>query len=192
MITLLSNTSAQLISRLAPSVDDHDDGWAKVDGRKAAKRNVFKWFIDNTKWIWVLLALASLTLQATRSEDVVGIHLNLLFWGELVITVLFGIEVIIRFLAALPDWRSFFSQGRNWLDLILVLGSSIIQIPSIHNSSVYPWFTIFQLARFYRVILVVPRMKPLLVSPLLSFIKQALTCITIRVARCFWEHVRFG
>jgi voltage-dependent calcium channel len=86
-----------------------------------------------------------------------------MYIGELAITLLFDVEIIIRALATLPDWRSFFSYGNNWLDLILAVGSSVIQIPVIRNSSVYPWFTIFQLARFYRVILVVPRMRPLLV-----------------------------
>lgn len=87
-----------------------------------------------------------------------------MYYGELVITIAFDIEIVIRVLATLPDWRSFFSHGNNWLDLILAIGTSIIQIPMIHNSSTYPWFTILQLMRFYRVILVVPRMKPLLVS----------------------------
>jgi len=115
-----------------------------------------------------------------------------MYYGELVITLLFDVEILIRFLAALPDWRSFFGfsfgtrsgagyaggvgstgsiragatpgAGSNWLDLILAVGSSVIQIPVIRNSEAYPWFTIFQLARFYRVILEVPRMRPLMVS----------------------------
>ncbi|KAJ6589250.1 Ion transport protein-domain-containing protein [Mycena capillaripes] len=54
--------------------------------------------------------------------------------------------------------------GQNWLDTALAVGCSVIQVPAIRNSAVYPWFTIFQLMRFYRVILVVPRMKPLLLA----------------------------
>lgn len=79
-------------------------------------------------------------------------------------TFAFDLEIIVKILAALPDWRTFFVHGQNWLDIILAVGSSIIQIPVIKNSTVYPWFTLFQLARFYRVILEVPRMRPLLVS----------------------------
>lgn len=45
----------------------------------------------------------------------------------------------------------------------LAAATATIQLPFIKNSSVYPWLTIFQLARFYRVILFVPRMRPLLV-----------------------------
>lgn len=42
--------------------------------------------------------------------------------------------------------------------------TTIIQIPVIHNSSAYPWTTFFQIARFYRVIISIPRIKRLLVS----------------------------
>ena len=117
-----------------------------------------------TKWFWVILALASLTIQATRTVESGPIHRELLNSGELAITVAFDVEITLRFATYLPDWRDFFRQGRNWLDLILAIGSTIIQIPPIRSSPVYPWLTIFQLLRFYRVILVVPRMKPLLVS----------------------------
>jgi voltage-dependent calcium channel len=81
-----------------------------------------------------------------------------------VLTILFDIEIAVRFVANLPDWRGFFVQGNNYIDLVLAIGSTVIQIPVIHNSPAYPWLTIFQLARFYRVILEIPRMRPLLLS----------------------------
>ena len=117
-----------------------------------------------TKWFWVILALTSLTIQATRTVDPGPIHRQLLNSGELAITIAFDVEIIVRFATDLPDWRDFFRKGRNRLDLILAIGSTIIQIPPVRSSQVYPWLTIFQLLRFYRVILEVPRMKPLLVS----------------------------
>jgi voltage-dependent calcium channel len=119
-----------------------------------------------TKWFWVALALTSLTIQATRTVDPGPVHSRLLNTGELVITIAFDVEIIVRFASCLPDWRDFSREGRNWLDLILAIGSTVIQIPPIRSSSAYPWLTIFQLLRFYRVILEVPRMKPLLVSQL--------------------------
>lgn len=119
---------------------------------------------DYTRWCWVLLALASLALQASREVEMSDTHREILFYGELGITIAFDIEIIIRILATLPEWRSFWVSGRNILDLGLAIGCSIIQIPVIRRSGVYEWFTILQLARFYRVILEVPRMKPLLVS----------------------------
>ena len=83
--------------------------------------------------------------------------------AEAGITVLFDVELIIRAAGMLPDWRSFFRKGQNWLDLVLAIGSTILLIPVVHNSGAYPWLTIFELGRFYRVILEIPRMRPLLV-----------------------------
>ncbi|KAG6833309.1 hypothetical protein H0H87_008941 [Tephrocybe sp. NHM501043] len=133
--------------------DGQDDGWAADDSRKK-RTNLAKTIYGYTRWCWVLLALASLALQGSRSVDVSDTHELVMYYGELGITIAFDIEIVLRILATLPDWRSFFSYGNNWLDLVLAIGSSIIQIPVIHNSSVYPWFTILQLMRFYRVILV--------------------------------------
>jgi len=144
-------------------IDEQDDNWAIISGRKARRVNIVKTFYEHTRWCWVLLALASLALQATRTDDADDIHEQLMYFGELGITIAFDIEIVLRVIATLPDWRSFLMHGNNWLDTVLAIGSSIIQIPVIHNSDVYPWFTIFQLARFYRVILEVPRMRPLLV-----------------------------
>ncbi|KAG7087347.1 hypothetical protein E1B28_013323 [Marasmius oreades] len=147
---------------LPPLPEDQDDEWP--DGRRQKKSNWLKISYYYSKWFWVLLALTSLVLQATRTPDSSDMHQQLMFWGELVITLLFDVEMVWRFLAVLPDWRMFLSRAQNWLDLTLALGSSIIQIPFIRKSTLYPWFTIFQLGRFYRVILIVPRMKPLLLA----------------------------
>lgn len=92
-----------------------------------------------------------------------------MYYGELTITMAFDFEIVLRILAALPNWRDFFFHAQNDLDLFLAVGSSIIQIPVIHDSDVYPWMTILQLMRFYRVILEVPRMRPLLVRISLCF-----------------------
>lgn len=144
-------------------MDEQDEGWAV--GRQVSKNNWLKIFYQYIRWCWVFLALASLVLQATRTAEVSATHQAILDTGEFAITLAFDLEIVIRFLAELPDWRAFFHHGHNWLDLILVIGSSIIQIPAIRGSEVYVWFTAFQLARFYRVILEVPRMKPLMVRP---------------------------
>ncbi|KAJ7487241.1 Ion transport protein-domain-containing protein [Mycena galericulata] len=145
-----------------------------------------------TRWLFVALALISLALQATRTPEITAHQEAVLYYAELGITALFDVEILLRVAAALPDWRAFLGfgaykyggsavvgkeggggggrwkgkdgrgPGQNWLDLGLAVATSVIQVPVIQRSSVYPWFTIFQLMRFYRVILVVPRMKPLL------------------------------
>ncbi|KAH8826844.1 Ion transport protein-domain-containing protein [Flagelloscypha sp. PMI_526] len=127
-------------------------------------KNPLQTVMKYSEWFWVMLAMASLGLQASRDVDVSETHETIMFWGELVITAAFDVEIILRFGASLPEWRPWFKQGKNLLDLALCIGTSVIQIPVIRNSDVYPWFTALQLIRFYRVILVVPRMKPLLLA----------------------------
>ena len=111
---------------------------------------------------------------------------------ELFITLAFDIEILWRMLAHLPDWRTFFNNSRNLLDLFLVIVTTIIQIPAVSNSSVYRWLTIFQLFRFYRVILAVPRMRPLLVRAEYAFPLSCHLKLIVRVvlASSIWEHVR--
>lgn len=135
-----------------------------VEGRKAIRSNFVKTIYSYTKWLWVALALAELALQATRTVALSPTHEMILYYGELIITIAFDIEIGLRILASLPDWRRFFRQWQNCVDSFLAIGSSVIQLPAIRRSPFYPWFTVFQLMRFYRVVLVVPRMKPLLVS----------------------------
>ena len=152
-----------LTPRLAPVVEEGEEGWSMVDGRRVAGRNRVREIYENIRWCWVGFALASVVLQATRTVNMSDLHEEILDKGELALTITFDVEIVIRILAYLPDWRKFFFRGQNVLDLVLAIGSTIIQIPAIHNSTVYPWLTIFQLMRFYRVILEIPRMKPLLV-----------------------------
>lgn len=79
-----------------------------------------------------------------------------------------AVDVALRFLGYLPAWRHFFLNGKNLTDTFLAVVTLIILIPPIRNSDVYPWLTFFQIMRFYRVILAVPRMKRLLVRPAAS------------------------
>lgn len=118
---------------------------------------------ENTRLCWVFLALASLVLQATNSVDASDLHKEIIKQGELVLTIAFDVEILIRVATELPQWQNFFGRANNLLDLVLAVACSIIQIPVIRDSSVYSWLTAFQLVRFYRVILEVPRMRPLLV-----------------------------
>lgn len=108
--------------------------------------------------------MASLVAQATKTSDSSQDYLDLLQNIELAFTLAFDIEIVIRFIAYWPDRKAFLLDPRNCFDLFLALVTSIIQIPVIANAPVYRWLTIFQLLRWYRFVLVFPRMKPLLAS----------------------------
>jgi hypothetical protein len=83
---------------------------------------------------------------------------------ELYFTLAFDLEIILRFASFFPDWRSFIKKGENYSDLFIAIMTSAIQIPVIHSSAAYPWLTVFQIVRFGRVILAIPRMRRLVVS----------------------------
>lgn len=140
-----------------------ETGWSAKGKRKRAPnilRVCYEW--PPVYYFWVALVLLSFGLQASKTPASSPAYLDKLDMAELILTIAFDVDILWRALGYLPQWRDFFVKNNNNLDLLLAIGSSIIQIPVIKNSSVYPWLTIFQLGRFYRVILVVPRMRPLL------------------------------
>ncbi|KIJ67326.1 hypothetical protein HYDPIDRAFT_127226 [Hydnomerulius pinastri MD-312] len=147
---------------LGPIVEEKEEGWSDT-GRRIGQNSI-KVFYSYARWCWVFLALASLAVQATATANMSLMHQQILSKSEFALTIAFDIEIIIRIATELPAWRNFFRHGSNLLDLVLAIGSSVIQIPAIHSSEVYPWLTIFQLGRFYRVILEFPRMKPLMLT----------------------------
>jgi voltage-dependent calcium channel len=144
--------------------------------------NVLRKWYDKTKYLWIAVVIISVGLQGSKNPSrsaeyfrflgtyciiFVAIQLMECFssvTAELIITFIFDFEILWRFFATLPDWRRFWQKRTNSLDLFLAVTCTVIQIPPIRESNVYPWLTIFQLLRFYRVIMVFPRMKPLLVS----------------------------
>lgn len=77
--------------------------------------------------------------------------------------MLFAFELIFRFALFFPHLRKFFAEKSNCFDLFLVIATSLIQIPAIHNSSVYGWLTVFQILRVYRIITAIPPTRDLLV-----------------------------
>ncbi|GAA5821176.1 hypothetical protein JCM11251_004500 [Rhodosporidiobolus azoricus] len=124
---------------------------------------------EKTSFVWVFAALASVAIEGA-SEFGLSPDLSRTFaLVELGLTLAFVIEIALRLFASLPDWRSFLNNRPNCVDLSLAIMTSVILIPPIHDSRAYPWLIVFQLARFYRVILFIPRMRRLLVRVLGTF-----------------------
>ncbi|KAK8858595.1 hypothetical protein IAR55_002824 [Kwoniella newhampshirensis] len=144
-----------------------DPQWAAENKRK--RTNWILTIYERTEIFWVLLVVADLVAQGTKTASSSESMLDLLKNLELAFTFAFDLEIVIRIIGYFPDWRAFFSRARNSFDLFLAVACSIIQIPAISSGRIYPWLTIFQLLRWYRVILAFPRMKPLLISVFGSF-----------------------
>ncbi|KIJ40348.1 hypothetical protein M422DRAFT_256903 [Sphaerobolus stellatus SS14] len=140
------------------------EGWTISDNKLSLRDNWMRDAYQLTRLVWPILAVISLGLAASKTAKTTESVARMLDNAELGITIAFDLEIIWRFLAHFPDWRSFGGGVANWADLIIAVGCSIIQIPPIHDSRAYPWLTVFQLFRWYRVILQVPRMRPLILT----------------------------
>jgi len=84
--------------------------------------------------------------------------------AELWFTILFTIDIAIRFTVWPSTSKKFFSSRKNNMDLFLVVMTLIIQIPPIHHSRAYKYMTIFQVMRIYRPIMYVEGLRLLIVS----------------------------
>ncbi|ORY05860.1 hypothetical protein K493DRAFT_333364 [Basidiobolus meristosporus CBS 931.73] len=158
-----------------------NDGNDELDeqGKKKipSKPNFLQRNFDATYYFWILLVAADLVIMCVRSYDpddednvltpdptmIQGDFLT----AERVFTSLFALEIILRYFAILkPGRRSkFFHSKRNRLDLFLAVVTCLIQIPpipTVTSGMVYRYLTVFQVARFYRVVMAVPRLRRLI------------------------------
>lgn len=164
------------LTRLTTRTELRTDGQWGTD-RKAKGNKILRLY-EKTRWFWIVLVFVDLATQACKTADSDEATLSLLRKCsdtetfplittenlELAFTLAFDLEIVIRFAGYLPGWSSFFASSHsNSFDLLLAVVATVIQIPPIPTTSVYSWLTIFQLMRWYRVVIVVPRMRPLLV-----------------------------
>ncbi|GAA5884714.1 hypothetical protein JCM6882_005364 [Rhodosporidiobolus microsporus] len=157
--------STTTIVPAATKFDDH------LKPHRALSRgaSVIRKLYDKTSFVWVLAVLASVAIEAATEYNISPSLARTYKDVELGLTLAFDVEIAIRLFASLPEWRSFFESKPNCVDLALAVITSIMQIPPVVDSRAYAWLTFFQLARFYRVILFIPRMKRLLVRVLGTF-----------------------
>ncbi|KAH9459057.1 hypothetical protein Pst134EA_019208 [Puccinia striiformis f. sp. tritici] len=126
------------------------------------KTGLLRRFNDKLYYPWVLVVLVQFSFQASRSafQPERAARLDQI---ESYFTIVFLAEILIRLAGYLPSsTRLFLESGTNLADLGLAIITSVIQIPFIKRSVVYPWLTVFQIARFYRVIVAFPRTGNLL------------------------------
>jgi hypothetical protein len=74
------------------------------------------------------------------------------------------LEIGLRLAATKPDWTVFFASGKNTFDLFLAIVTTVLLVPAVQTSPIYPWFTIAILIRWYRVIIAIPPLRPFIVS----------------------------
>ncbi|GAA5915927.1 hypothetical protein JCM5296_002066 [Sporobolomyces johnsonii] len=156
-----THKSAFAATAAVPNTDKFDDDRKPHRGFTRSTSLVRKVY-EKTYLVWVAAIVASVGIQAARRVDSSEAELAVFDSVELYLTIAFDVEIALRVFASLPDWRSFFAGNANLTDTILAVVTTLIQIPVIHNSTAYKWLTCFQIARFYRVIIAIPRMRRLL------------------------------
>nr|CAG8520308.1 3794_t:CDS:10 [Entrophospora candida] len=162
--------SAFTLSKSTPVLLDDAEGWKLQDGKKTIKPNMLNRIMRETKYIWVFFIFIDLFIMAFRRNNDDGAKTEVIDRAELVFTIIFSVEILLRFFSYFPKLRLFFDKWANIVDLTLVIITLVIQIPFIKNSPVYVYMTVFQIARIYRVVIAVPRLRSLLVRVLGSLV----------------------
>ncbi|CAJ0872395.1 14252_t:CDS:2, partial [Entrophospora sp. SA101] len=154
--------SAFTLSKSTPVLLDDAEGWKLQDGKTTIKPNILNRIMRETKYLWVFFIFIDLFIMAFRKNNDDGAKTEVIDRAELVFTIIFSVEILLRFFSYFPKLRLFFDKWANIVDLTLVIITLVIQIPFIKNSPVYVYMTVFQIARIYRVVIAVPRLRNLL------------------------------
>jgi hypothetical protein len=180
-MSLLTITPRRIYSDMDLLKPSKENDWDR-DGARWRVGEYMQKAYDKVDWVFALLAAASVGVQGVKTVTTPQSQLNeyckyyyaplrvsltgswCLVNVERAITAVFDVEILWRFVATSPQWRSFFLKKENVVDLGLSLVCTIIVIPPIPSTEPYKWLTAFQLARFYRAILIAPGMRSLLVS----------------------------
>lgn len=129
-----------------------------------APRSKYIRYWEKTSSFWICLVIADLGVQAAKRSSMPVAVWSKFELAESFFTLVFAMELIARALCYFPYWRGFATK-LNFMDLFLVIVTSIIQLPMIKSSgSLYRWLTIFQVMRSYRVILAIPLTRELILK----------------------------
>lgn len=137
-----------------------------------------------------------LVIQCTISSEATEKDIQSSYNYQLFLTSILGLEIVLRFVLYLPRVKLFFSSPMNCMDLTLAVATGIILIPHIYAQKIlYAWLSIFQIARFYRVVIAIGFVRDLwarVVSDfrpiasltvfyyLVTFLTSLLACVLLR------------
>lgn len=114
---------------------------------------------NKSRFFWVIVIAFGLLCQSLRSSTMSSFRERFVDTAEIVVTIVLDIDMVIRIMA---NWNGFHRSWRNLFDLLLAVITSIILIPVIRESAAYPWLTVFQILRAYRVVLAIPVTRKLI------------------------------
>lgn len=131
-----------------------------MEDEPKSRVSLIKKIYDRTFWVWILVIVFGLVVQACRSSGMSRKRENFLFVTEIVVTLILDFEITFRLIS---DYRRFHKSWKNWFDVLLAVVTTVILIPHIRNSGApYAWLTIFQIVRIYRVVWAIPMTRKLI------------------------------
>ncbi|EAZ63770.2 calcium channel protein, partial [Scheffersomyces stipitis CBS 6054] len=118
-------------------------------------QNVFLKYYYQFEFVFVILIIVDLFVHCFREYGMTDRRRHTLYRFEAAFTIVFMSEVALRFCFHFPNWRLFFASKRNCFDLLLGVVTCVIISDPVKNKlgHTYYWLTVFQLMRFYRVVL---------------------------------------
>ncbi|KAK9388500.1 Ion transport protein-domain-containing protein [Lipomyces mesembrius] len=115
-----------------------------------------KQIYTNIEPVFVLLIFIDFIIECCKSSTMSERRSNIIYLSQVITSTVLLLEILFRFAASLPYWRAFFllpQNTKNYIDLLLVIITCVILIPPIKDSRIaYPWLSLFQVARIYRVV----------------------------------------
>jgi hypothetical protein len=123
--------------------------------------NPIRRLFGQMKWFWIGVIVFDLVAQAQRASDMSVKTMSFIDYSQTAVTWLLISEIILRFVL---DWRAFHLSKQNLVDLLLALLTGSMQIgPFKRAGRVYTWFTVFAIARSYRIFWAVGSVRDLMV-----------------------------
>jgi hypothetical protein len=114
---------------------------------------------EKTSWFWIIIIAFALVTQACRSSTMDDSRGKFIDIAQIAATLLLDVEMILRFAI---NWRNFHRSWQNLFDLTLAVVTTIILLPPIKATRAYEWLTVFQILRAYRIVLVIPVTRTLI------------------------------
>ncbi|KAF9193354.1 calcium channel protein [Haplosporangium sp. Z 767] len=145
---------------------DTGDGWQFEDQVHQVRSPVRQWLIRlvNDPLFPSMGALAvffNLVTMCFRRFDSSPSELKRIDDAEVAFTLFFLLEICVR-IAGHSTWKLFWKKKSNRVDLFLAISTSLLLLPVVREWEWYRYLTIFQVARAYRLIPVIPGVRDLM------------------------------
>ncbi|KAG0244946.1 calcium channel protein [Actinomortierella wolfii] len=147
---------------------DTEEGWQFEDQIRQVKSPFRMWLIKTVNDPWfpifgAFLVFCNLLVMCFRRYDNPPAKLLVLDRIELAFTMVFLAEIIFR-IAGHASFGLFMKKKSNVADLVLAVATTVILLPPIYQWRWYPYLTIFQVLRAYRLIPVIPPIRAMIVA----------------------------